>query len=319
MEGLNHLKMLRAIISARFRNGPGSEKVPANEYEIFNASDTSQTLCEPSFCGLIPGMKLTMAFIIGRYDTGPLEQCPRPGCRSRIFDKENAGGQKCCACQVWFDLSKVALPRPFRLGSTENIFQRLRTERKWYKNVKICASGIPKLPPTSDHRGMWIKVDEGQNFTGKMITKVEDEVRQKNLRESMSSFDLNDFDRKRGEAAAAQAIKEICEHTFLSIEELKDLCSNDFKSEHLGVDSLLMFGIMNVLQNLGINSPKLNYESGYWQPLLFEEFIKDFVNEYWYCSENFRSERACSRTINHTKESFDTLSIFEGIESLFQE
>ena len=284
--------MLRAIISARFRNGPGSEKVLANEYEIFNASDTSQTLCEPNFCGLIPGMKLTMAFIIGRYDVGPLKQCPRPGCRSQNFNKENAGGQKCSTCQVWFDISKTLLPRPFRLGSTENIFQRLRAERKWYKNVKIVASGIPKLPPTFDHQGMWVKMGGSQTPTGTMITEVEDQTRQKNLRESMSSFDPSDFGLRKREAAAAQAIRGTCEEIALSIEELKDLCFNDFELGLLGVDSLLMFSVIHRLQGLGINPPKPDYGTGYTESLLFEAFIKDFVNEYWYCLEGFRPERA---------------------------
>ena len=283
--------MLRAIISARFRNRPGSEKVLANEYEIFDTSDTTRTLCEPSFWGLIPGMKITMAFIIGRYDSGPLEECPKPGCRSRNFNKADAGGRTCSSCEVWFDLSKEKLPRPFRLGPTEKVFQRLRSERKWFKNVKICASGIPKLPPTADQQGMWVKMVGAQTPTQTMITEIEDEIRQENLRKSMSSFDMAHVCLRSREAAAAQAIRMICEEITLSVEELKDLCFNDFKPGLLGVDSLLVFGIMHRLQELGINLPDLKYGNGHIRILLFEAFIKDFVNEYWYCLEGFRPER----------------------------
>lgn len=260
----------------------------ANEYEIFDTSDTTRTLCESRFWGLIPGMKITMAFTIGRYDTDPLKECPRPGCRSRNFNKVHAGGHKCASCEVWFDVSKVTLPRPFRLGPIEKVFQRLRAERKWFKNVKICASGVPKLPPTSDSLGMWVKMGGAQTPTQMMITAIEDEVRQENLQNSMSSFDMaNDCLHSR-EAVAAQAIRMICEEINLSVEELKDLCFNDFEPGLLGVDSLLMFGIIHLLQDLGINPPELKYGTGYITALLFEAFIKDFVNEYWYCLENFR-------------------------------
>ena len=283
--------MLRAIISFRFRNTPGSEKVLANEYEIFDTSDTTRTLCEPSFWGLIPGMKITMAFIIGRYDIDPLEECPRPGCRSRKFNKVHAGGHTCSSCEVWFDVSKEKLPRPFRLGPTEKVFQRLRAERKWFKNVKICASGIPKLPPTADQQGMWVKMREAQASTPLMISKIEEETRQENLRKSMSLFDMANVSLRSREAAAAKAIRTICEDIDLSVEELKDLCFNDFEPGILGVDSLLLLTLIDHLKDLGIDPPELNYGTGYIEPSLFEAFIKDFVNEYWYCLEDFRPER----------------------------
>lgn len=149
--------MLRAIISARFSSGPGHKKVHAGEYEIFNTSDTTQLLSEPGSQSLIPGMKITMAFVIGRYQHRTLEECPRPGCKSRKFARKSTGGQNCSACGVWFDFSKDTLPRPFRLDLTEGSCRRLRTERKWFKNVKICPSNIPSLPPCVDDQGRWIE------------------------------------------------------------------------------------------------------------------------------------------------------------------
>ena len=138
-DGTNHEQMLRAVISARFSSGPGHTKVLAGEYEIFNTSDTTQLLSELDFQSLVPGMRITMAFIIGRYLHGTFEECPRPGCRARKFVRKSAGGRICSDCGVWFDFSREILLRPFQLDLTEGSFYRLRTERKWFKNVKICS------------------------------------------------------------------------------------------------------------------------------------------------------------------------------------
>ena len=134
--------MLRAVIAARFSSGPGHKQVLAGEYEIFNTSDTTQLLSKLDFQSLIPGMRITMAFVICRNQHRTLEECPRPGCKARKFVRKSAGGRICSDCGVWFDFSRDILPRLFRLDLTDGSFHRQRTEMKWFKNVKICHSNL---------------------------------------------------------------------------------------------------------------------------------------------------------------------------------
>ncbi|KAL9027940.1 MAG: hypothetical protein Q9196_003619, partial [Gyalolechia fulgens] len=275
-------RILRAIISARFSAGPGCEKVLAAEYEVFNTSDTTQILSESQTYALIPGMKITMAIVVGRYAGLPLAKCPRPGCRARTFTKINTGGQTCSACEVWFDLSRQSLPRPFRLISTENLFQRLRADRKWFKNVKICPTEWPILPLKSDRlEERWIT--EGRTGTTQLIpTKVDEGVRQENLQNSWSSFKVT-ADDADGQATAAQAIKLISEELDISVDELKDLVFNNSQPGTLGIDSLTSLSIIFQLQDIGLNPLGALDKSGTILDLFVEAYIRDFVKEYWYC------------------------------------
>lgn len=279
-------QMLKAIISARFSNGAGREKVIAGEYEIFNTSDTTQILSEYS-TGLIPGMKITMAFVIGRYQARPMEDCPRPGCKTRTFTKLHTGGQACSSCGVWFDLSRKHIARPFRLVSTEHVFQTLRAERKWFKNVRICPTEIPSLAPTSDTMEFWVKRGGGQVPTQMRLTELDDAMRQENLRNAVLSLQASSEDKgalEEREAAAAQAIRLMSETAYLSVEELQDLAFNDFEPGMLGLDSLLMMEISVRLKKLGITPPRDDPANNTLvESLYVEYFIKDFVNEYWYC------------------------------------
>ncbi len=280
-------QMLKAIISARFSTGAGREMVIAEEYEIFNTSDTTQMLSESNFASLVPGMKITMAFVIGRYQGRPMEDCPRPGCRTRDFIKLRTGGQTCSSCGVWFDLSREQMPRPFRLFSTENIFHRLRAERKWFKNVRICPTEIPRLPPTSDHMGFWVKMGGGQVPAQLRLTEADDAMRQENLQNAMlslESFSKDNTGLRKSEATAARAIRMISEIVYLSVEELKDLAFNDFSPGTLGLDSLTTIEIVFGLKNLGITPPEDRpAKNSLIMAYSLELFIKDFVNEYWYC------------------------------------
>lgn len=279
--------MLKAIISARFSTGAGREKVVAEEYEIFNTSDTTQMLSESDSASLVPGMKITMAFVIGRYQGRPMEDCPRPGCRTRKFTKLRTGGQACSSCGVWFDLSREQIPRPFRLVSTENVFHRLRAERKWFKNVRICPTEIPKLPPSSDLMGYWVKMGGGQVPAQLRLTEVDHAMRQENLQNAVLSLEPSSEDNgglRKSEATAAQAIRMISETVYLSVEELRDLAFNDFEPGTLGLDSLLMMEIIFGLEDLGITPPKDRpAKNALIMASSLELFIKDFVNEYWYC------------------------------------
>jgi hypothetical protein len=71
-----------AIIQAQFKHGPGQSKVRSGEYELFSGLNDIKPIKSQSYCP-IPGMSITMAFIIGQYAGS--ERCPRPGCKSRSF------------------------------------------------------------------------------------------------------------------------------------------------------------------------------------------------------------------------------------------
>ncbi|KAI8653340.1 hypothetical protein NCS55_01319500 [Fusarium keratoplasticum] len=86
---------VHAIIMDHFSTGPGSDKVKAEEYLLFNSLDSSQILLQARTEGLMPGMSITMAFIIGRHGPTTLGNCPRAGCVSRKIETSNAGGKFC--------------------------------------------------------------------------------------------------------------------------------------------------------------------------------------------------------------------------------
>ncbi|KIM99853.1 hypothetical protein OIDMADRAFT_125485 [Oidiodendron maius Zn] len=83
---------LEAIIHDQFCCSPGSEKVFAGEYEIFDTEDSSRLITQQNFSLLRPGSSITMAMVIGRYEGGVKDKCPKPGCKSKIYTKSKAGG-----------------------------------------------------------------------------------------------------------------------------------------------------------------------------------------------------------------------------------
>ncbi|TVY91471.1 hypothetical protein LAWI1_G003254 [Lachnellula willkommii] len=82
---------VEAVIQAQFKHGPGHTKVRSGEYELYYGSfGDLNPIKTTSFCP-IPGMKVTMSFIIGQYSGS--ERCPRLGCTSRSFQKHGAGAR----------------------------------------------------------------------------------------------------------------------------------------------------------------------------------------------------------------------------------
>lgn len=262
----------------------------AGEYELFNTSDTAQILSESEVQGLVPGMKITMAFIIGRYQGPALDACPRPACRSRKFTKVSAGGQTCSACDVWFDVSRELLPRPFRLGVTEDVFKRIRADRKWFKNVRICPcpSDLSILLPIFDHQVSLVKTEGDPFLEETMIADAEKWHPHESLHHTMSFFGSaseNSIRSESREAIATQAIRLISQETYLTVDELKDLILNDFEPGVLGLDSLMSLSIRWGLKDLGITIP--NPHAGhmfYIEGPNFESFIKEFIKTWWYCA-----------------------------------
>jgi hypothetical protein len=76
------VKKLEAIIQAQFKTGPGQAKVRSGEYELFTGMTSLIPLKSQNFHPM-PGMVITMTFIVGQYIGS--ERCPRVGCRSLSF------------------------------------------------------------------------------------------------------------------------------------------------------------------------------------------------------------------------------------------
>ncbi|RTE85301.1 hypothetical protein BHE90_000154 [Fusarium euwallaceae] len=180
---------VHAIILDHFSTGPGSDKVKAEEYLLFNSLDSSQTLLQRQTESLIPGMSITMAFIIGRYGSIALGNCPRVGCVSRKIEASDAGGKICTLCRCWFNSTnkRIALPlRPERTSSnrwTTGYIPRRRLRRKRhamtilnpidasnfndqfeekraFKNILIHFMDLPVTPPIVSYWGL------EKNFVG---------------------------------------------------------------------------------------------------------------------------------------------------------
>lgn len=95
-----------AIILDQFKVGPGHDKVLCGEYELFNTIDTRQSFSGSEFKTLVPGMSITMAFVIGLYEHQPVKECPRPGCRTREFRALKTGGRR------WYFVAPIFLSTP---------------------------------------------------------------------------------------------------------------------------------------------------------------------------------------------------------------
>jgi hypothetical protein len=82
-----------AIIEVHFDNGLGQKKIAAGEYELFGPLNRQEVISGPSFDGLRPGMSLTLAFVIGKYQNAKEDsrRCPRPGCHSQSLRAPHAG------------------------------------------------------------------------------------------------------------------------------------------------------------------------------------------------------------------------------------
>ncbi|CZR59947.1 uncharacterized protein PAC_09842 [Phialocephala subalpina] len=172
---------VHAIIADQFSAGPGSNKVKAGEYLLFNSLDSSKILLQPHTESLIPGMSITMALIIGRYGSITLDGCPRIGCVSRNIEASEAGGKFCTLCRCWFNSTnkRIALPlrperTPLKTYTTEYIprgrlrrkrhaitifdsnnpsnFNDRRGEGGAFKNLLIHFIDLPATPPIVSFR-----------------------------------------------------------------------------------------------------------------------------------------------------------------------
>ena len=60
-------------------------KICTGEYELFNTFDSSQIISRAECEVLTPGLSITMAMVVGKYDSIDSDRCPRAGCKSKDF------------------------------------------------------------------------------------------------------------------------------------------------------------------------------------------------------------------------------------------
>jgi hypothetical protein len=86
------MEKLDAIILDQFSKGPGSDKVKSGEYLLHDGRDSSQAIRPSDFGTFVPGMRITMALMVGQYGERTFKKCPRVGCLSSRIQKLPNGG-----------------------------------------------------------------------------------------------------------------------------------------------------------------------------------------------------------------------------------
>nr|WDW19289.1 hypothetical protein [Penicillium meliponae] len=160
-------QILNAIITAQFSKGPGSKKVSAGEYELFEHSGNLMLPVDATTCPrLRPGMHITMAIIIGQYPGS--QRCPRLGCSSILLCDAGVmgvAGALCPSCGTWVRRSKKTLPKPLRPPGSVDVALRppvtglisagpanlpnvspTYPDRIAYKNISIYVTELPPTP-----------------------------------------------------------------------------------------------------------------------------------------------------------------------------
>ena len=288
---------INAILLDQFKAGPGHDKVSYGEYELFNSIDAKQPLSDSELGMLIPGMSITMAFVIGIYEQQPLKKCPRPGCQTRQFSTLPSGGRRwysillsriyniesdldSATCGVWFDISRTKLPRPFRFSAAEDVFKQIRAERKWFKNVRLFPSELPSLPLKVDESGHVEKSAGPKSDLSVPVAKKENTAHlvthpspYREL-ESLPSFPRIEIPQE----LATKAIEAIAYVCGVTVDELRGICSTsgpDF-IDSLGLDSLSSIELIFTLTDIGVEIPR-SATGGYLVQEVFEGFLGSFI------------------------------------------
>ena len=246
---------------------------------------------------LIPGMSITMAFVIGIYEQQPLKQCPRPGCQTRQFSSLATGGRRwysillchicnigsdpdSATCGVWFDISRTKLPRPFRFSATEDVFKQIRAERKWFKNVRLFPSELPSLPLKVDEFGHVAKFAgpksdlPGPNAKKENMAHLVTHPSPYRAFESLPSFPTIELAPELA-TKAMQAIADVCG---VSVDELRVICNTNGPDfiDSLGLDSLSSIELIFTLTDIGVEIPR-SANGGYLVQEIFGGFLKSFI------------------------------------------
>lgn len=275
-----NLGKINAIILDQFRVGPGHDKVSCGEYELFNSIDARQPLSDPELEMLIPGMSITMAFVIGLYEQQPVKKCPRPSCQTREFSTPATGGQRCDTCSVWFGISRTKLPRPFRLPATEDVFRQIRAERKWFKNVRLFPSEPPSLPLRADESGQLEKCARPEGVFQVQTTKdgiLEDRATHSSQYRAFRSLPYSSSRINVSYEIAIRAIEAIAEICELTVDELREICGSDADfTGSLRLDSLLRLEVIDTITRLGVEVPG-SAAGSYLAQEVFGSFLKSLV------------------------------------------
>lgn len=164
------------------------------------------------------------------------------------------------------------------MPAAEEVFKQIRAERKWFKNVRLCPSEFPSLPPVADESG---------NFTKASVTQTRyfsesgrtDHVNSGPLfapdgdPPSFSNVDIS-------QELAAQSIAAIAEIFEVSVNELREISTSPsgIGIQSLGLDSFEGLEIIHRLTKLGVKIPSsVSEKTGFFVQEVLECFLESLI------------------------------------------
>lgn len=186
-------------------------------------------------------------------------------------------------CNVWFDISRKNLPRPFRVTPVEDAFKQIRAERKWFKNVRLFPSGFPSLPSVVDESGYF------SSDASKVRVTQMGNIPECNRKDHgclgprfAPNGDLPSFSNAYvSPELASEAITAIADIFEVSVSELREISTGPPGIESLGLDSLTSIEIIYKLTKLGVKVPTpVSNKTEIFVQEIFECFLESFIMEY---------------------------------------
>lgn len=144
-------------------------------------------------------------------------------------------------CELWFDVARTSMPRPFRRSYGEEDFRNLRSERKWFKNIQVRPFDLAQLVFTDAK----IASPERVRVSCGLAPKLP------NPEASLafcSGYVIDEGDARRVLLRTAECFG-------LTIKEMRDACENGGGLEDLGLDSLMVLELYSSLCSSGISPP----------------------------------------------------------------
>ncbi|TVY48755.1 hypothetical protein LOCC1_G001649 [Lachnellula occidentalis] len=142
--------LLNAIIRHRFLEGPGSEEVQADHYEIFSAKNSQVDISDN--VRLLPGASIIMAILLdkpaGKAYTD--ETCPMRRCVSTLTTAAPGGGRTCVRCGVWFDHSKKKRKIDVLLFDIDPEDEGFSEDRSPSENLEVRSKRVSKSLESRD-------------------------------------------------------------------------------------------------------------------------------------------------------------------------
>lgn len=152
------------------------------------------------------------------------------------------------------------VPRPFRVPTGEDVFRRMRTERQWFKNVVLYPSDLPRLPPTADENGYFVKVcykddiyrDDRTHMregNSALPSPVETVLDARTPIQAVAGFPAISSE------LAREATVKVADILSVSVGELIDVCAKGIGVGALGLDSIQSIEIIHDLSTLRVKVP----------------------------------------------------------------